>query len=199
MSATRALQQHTGEFRRRFRNHQYEVSPNGILFPQAQAIIRGVFTHGQKGLPQKEDWNLLPDQSLTNILAVYFGATDKHAAFYLALFNGAATPAANWTASNFAATAGEITSGTEGYSESTRPQWVPGTAASNLIGNSASKAEFTIATASQVTITGAALLTASAKGSTSGVLCSATRYASADVQNNGNTYTLGYTIGLTDS
>lgn len=193
-----SVMRHIREFARRFRNHEYEQTPTGILFPKAKALFCGVYTHGELGGPMATDRNRVVTQCLTDMLSVYLNGGTQHANFYLALFGGAATPAANWTAASFASTAGEITSGSEGYSESTRQLWVPGTASAGSINNDASKAQFTIVTASQLTITGAGMLTNSAKGSTSGVLINSVRFAAADVQNNGSTYTLGWSVTVSD-
>ena len=55
----------------------------------------------------------------------------------------------------------------------------------------------TIATSSQLNVTGAAMLTTSARGGTTGVLVSATKYAAARVFQSGDTYEVGYRLSLT--
>ena len=115
----------------------------------------------------------------------------------LALFSGAAAPAANWTAASFAAAASEIVSLTEGYTNATRPAWTPANTSTGSIDNMASVASVTIATSSQLNVTGAAMLTNSTRGGTTGVLVSATKYAAARVFQSGDTYEVGYRLSLT--
>lgn len=141
--------------------------------------------------------NLIVNEGLAHILNVAMGSTPKPTGYYIALFSGATAPAANWTASNFAATAGEIVSLTEGYTAATRPQWTPTNTNSNSIDNMTTVASLTIATATQLNVTGAALLTNSAKGGTAGVLVSATKYAATRTFQNGDVYEVGYRLSLT--
>ena len=136
---------------------------------------------------------------MIDVLNTYFiNSKAKQAGFYLALFSGATAPAANWTAANFATVANEITSLTEGYASATRPQFVPTSATDQTyIDNLANTARLTIATSSQLNVTGTALLTNSARGGTTGVFISATKYAVARTFQNGDTYDVGYRFALT--
>ena len=61
----------------------------------------------------------------------------------------------------------------------------------------ATVASLTIATSSQLNVTGAALLTGSARGGTTGVLVSASLYAAPRTFQAGDIYELGYRINLT--
>lgn len=141
--------------------------------------------------------NLIVTEGLAHMLNVAFGSTAKPAGYYLALFSGAAAPAANWTAANFASVASEIVSMTEGHTSATRPAWTPTNTATNSIDNMTTVASVTIATASQLNVTGAAMLTNSTRGGTTGVLISATKYASTRVFQNGDVYEIGYRLSLT--
>ena len=125
------------------------------------------------------------------------GSTAKPAGYFLALFSGAAAPADNWTAANFAATASEIVSLTEGYTSPTRPAWTSANTNTGSIDNMAAVATVTIATAGQLNVTGAAMLTNNTRGGTTGALVSATKYAAARVFQNGDTYDIGYRLSLT--
>lgn len=109
------------------------------------------------------------DQARTSLEQI--GTTAKPAGLYLALFSGATAPAANWGAASFAAVASEIVSQTEGYTAATRPVWTPVNTNTGSIDNLASVASLTIATASQLNVTGAALLTNSTRGGTTGAPC----------------------------
>lgn len=146
----------------------------------------------------KEGDNLIVLEGLAHILSVALGATPKPAGYYLALFSGAAAPAANWTGANFAAVASEITSMTEGYTSPTRPAWTPpASTATNSIDNMASVATVTIATAGTLNVTGAALLTGSTRGGTADKLVSASKYAVARTFQDGDVYDVGYRLSLT--
>lgn len=175
-----------------------------LLWGLSRVLGEGVHAHGEYfgrvngGGWAKEGDNLIVLEGLAHILSVAFGATPKPAGYYLALFSGTAAPAANWTGSTFSAAASEIVSMTEGYTSPTRPVWTPpSSTSSNSIDNMAAVASVTIATASQLNVTGAALLTNSARGGTTGVLVSATKYAAPRTFQNGDVYDIGYRLSLT--
>lgn len=177
----------------------YKTDDQGGLILLDGVRAQGFYTHSVNGQDLREDPNLIVDQGLIHMLDVAFGATAKLSNWYLALYAGAISPAANWTAASFAATASEITSGSEGYSNATRPVFTAGAAAANEINNLATKASFTIVTASVLNVNGAALLSNSAKGSTAGVLASATRYAATRALYNGDVFEQGYRVVLTST
>jgi hypothetical protein len=183
----------------RMAQHQYEVSDEGIYLPKERAFIQGAYTHNVNGLDERTDHNILTDEGLNHLLNVGFNGATATGTWYLALFSGNVTPAANWTAANFTATATEITSGTEGYTESVRQTYNEATSTAKSITNNASKAAFTFATASSVTVWGAALLSVSTKGGTTGVLMSAGKFNTARVLYNTDVFNLGYTINLTSA
>ena len=176
----------------------FQVTDDGILFPRQGILAKGeYFGRVNGGAWEKEGDNLITTEGLAHILNVALGATAKPAGYFLALFSGAAAPAANWTAAGFAATANEITSMSEGYTAATRPAWTPGTATANSIDNLTAVASVTIATAASLNVTGAALLTNSTRGGTGGVLVSASKYAAARTFQNNDTYEIGYRLNLT--
>lgn len=186
------------ELVRALARENYDVTEAGILFPSQGVLAGGTYIDRVNGDEWQQTPNLIVDQGLAHILSVAFGATAKPAGYYLALFSGATAPAANWTASNFASVASEIVSQTEGYTNATRPVWTPPSSTStNSIDNTASVASLTMATATSLNVTGAALLTNSTRGGTTGVLVSATKYASARVFQNNDTYEVGYRVSLT--
>ena len=143
--------------------------------------------------------NLLPAEGILDALGTWLGATAKKAAWYLGLYANAINPASTWKAANVAATAGELTSLTEGYSESTRPQFTPNAAANGAIDNVGQEAAFTIATAGTVNIEGAFLISDNTRGGTAGVLGSAARYAQTRALQNGDNYKVGYRVTLTST
>lgn len=190
------LAKHAKEFQGYLDNHQYEVTDAGILFPKAGAIACGTYGHDINGEDYREDHNTIPVEGLNHLLTTTLANGAKNSNWYLALYSGAYTPVAGLTAATFPATANELTSNTEGYSETARRPWTPGAAANGTLDNTDSKAAFTIATAGSVTINGAALLSTSAKGATTGVLVSAAKFSAARTQYAGDVFNLLYRVSL---
>jgi hypothetical protein len=77
--------------------------------------------------------------------------------------------------------------------------WTPSAPSTNMIDNLANKAAFTIATASSLTVNGAALLSESAKGAVTGKLVSATKFAAARTLYNTDVFNLAYRVQLTST
>lgn len=193
------LKKHFAEFRRAFLGHRYEKTGNGLFFPAQKVLAHGVYVHDVNGQDERIDRNLLPDQGLTKMLGVMFGAETQITAWYLAPFSGNVTVLDTWNAANFAANATEITSGTEGYTESTRRAWTPAAAATKNINSNAAKSAFTIATATSLTIRGMGLLSTNTKGGTTGVLASAAKFATARVLQDTDAFNVGYGVTLSST
>jgi hypothetical protein len=189
------------EFAADIRKERYEHTEGGILLKRGGVQLTGIYEEGIVGQP--DSWrrhkNLIPDAGILMILGIAFYTDAKINAWYLAPFAGSSAVAAGWTAANFTANATEITSNTEGYTEAARQLFVPAAPAAGKVTNTASKANFTIITATQLTITGLGLLSASAKGATSGVLASAVKFGTARVLNTADVWGGGYEVSLTDS
>lgn len=198
---TRELRKHAGEFLAAIRRHKYEVSPQGILFPAAGAFISGIYTHDVNGLDERQDHNLLTAESIGYILGNAFYSTSKISTWYQALQGANVTPLSTWTAANYTANATELTSTTEGYTGSTRPTFVPAapTGTPVTVSSVASKAAYTIATATTLSVYGAALLSAQARGATTGVLGSASKFSSVRTLNDTDVFNCGYQVSLTSS
>lgn len=196
----RDLQKHAGEFGRYLRSNKYEATEDGgILFPRAAAIAHGGYIHDVNGFDERFDKNLLPDEGLVYLLSVGLNNGAKLATWYLSLYAANYTPLAGLTAASYPATASEITSNTEGYTETTRPVWTPTAPTTPLIDNLANKAAFTIATASSLTVNGAALLSDATKGAVTGKLISATKFSAARTLYNTDVFNLAYRVQLTSS
>lgn len=186
------------EIAREIRAERYDLTPDGLYLPRLGAIASGeYFGRVNGGAWEKEGDNLIVTEGFAHMLNVAFGSTAKTAGCYLAIFSGNTNPAANWTAASFAAIASEIVSMTEGHTGATRPVWTPANTTTGSIDNMQSVATLTIATASQLNITGAALLTSNQRGGTTGALISASLYASSRTFQNNDTYDLGYRLNLT--
>lgn len=191
---------HAREFLRYLRNGQYEQTvEGGILMPKAQALFANYYEHDLNGQDLQRDPNLLTIEGLTYLLTAGFYNGTKLATWFLSIYGGNYTPTTALTAASYPATASEITSGTEGYSEATRPAWTLAAPATAAATNVASKAAFTIVTASSLTIYGAALCSESAKGAVTGNCASATKFATARVAYNTDVFNLGYVTTLTSA
>lgn len=177
----------------------YTDNQDGSITTDQGVTAKGMYYDRINGGEWQETPNLITNEGLTHMLNVAMGTTPKPAGYFLALFSAAAQPQATWTAASFASTASEIVSMTEGYANATRPAWVPTNTSTQAIDNMApaNVAKVTIKTASQLTVQGAAILTNSAKGSTAGVLVSATKYAAARIFQDNDTYEIGYRLALT--
>lgn len=190
------LSKHAREFKGYIDAHQYDVTDDGILFPRAGAMASGEYFYDTNGENCESTHNLLPTQALNYLLEAGLRGGAGISGWYLALFGGAYTPTSTLTAATFPALATEIVSPTEGYTESLRRPWVSGAPSVGATDNLTDRAAFTIASASEVTIRGAALLSDSVRGGTNGVLLSAARFANARTESAGNIFNLGYRVRL---
>ncbi len=191
-----SLRRFAGELKRYLTNHRWERTDNGaILFPRASLALRGLIVHDVNGADVRYDHNVVPTEGLNHVLDVTLHGSAQITTWYLGLFSGAVTPGASITAATVASTLTEITSGTDGYSESTRVAYNEAAAAAGATTNAANKAAFTIVMSSgDLTVNGCFLASASAKGATTGTLYSASRFSSARTLSNGDIFNLGYTI-----
>lgn len=130
------------------------------------------FGFSVNGSPYVWTPNRVVDQGINHTLnVVLFGAPQINT-WYIAPFAANVTPAADVTAASFASTLTEFTS----YSEASRPVWTPDAAATALeLINNAAPALFTVVGGGQTAIHGAGLLSAQAKGATTGTCFSAGR------------------------
>lgn len=173
---------------------------NGIIIGGI-ARATGTFFHKLATEPEDAlvaDHNLLVDQGILKQLGVMYYTDTKISNWYLTLFSGSTAPAANLTAANFASTMSEITSSTEGFSNATRPQFVPAQPAANVVNNLAAKAAFNIVATTSIMVTGGALISDNTRGGTAGTLSSASQFSAGRELFNGETFELGYQIALTN-
>lgn len=195
----RLQEQVKAELRKELRAERYDMSAEGVYFPRNGIMVAGEYwgrvNHGKW---EHEGDNLVVTEGLVHILNVALGSTAKAGNFYLALFSGASAPDANWTGTTFASAASEIVSQAEGYTNATRPLWqYTNASGSAQIDNFSNPAVLTIATAASLNVTGAALLSSSTRGGTTGVLVSASKFAATRTFQDGDTYELGYRLNAT--
>ena len=190
------LKKHAREFKGYLDTHQYDVTDEGILFPKAGALASGEYFYDSNGANPESTANLLPTQGLNYLLETSLRNGAQQTQWYLAIFSGAYTPVSGVTAATFTSAATEITSASEGYTETTRRPWNSVVASGGVTDNVADRAAFTIASANEVTIRGAALLSDPVKGGTNGVLLSIARFTNARTESSGNVFNLGYRVRL---
>lgn len=187
---------HRNEIRRAINNHRYERTPSGILVPSMGAVIGGVFESWVNGADHQIDPNIIPTEGLDHALTVLCKNGSPTATWSTALFEGNVTPGAAYTAATFTATTTEFTS----YDEATRVAWVEGSVSAGSVSNSASKADFTIASGVvNKVLYGAALLSASAKSATTGTLLACALFSSTRTVNATDVLSVQYTLTLTSS
>src|SRR4051812_41149031 len=118
---------HMKEVRQFVRNGDFVGTPEGVLI-HGCIRARGRYVHSVNGGQDvRYDYNLIPTEGITYVIGVaWLAAVAKLPSWFLAPYSGNVDPAANWTGANFASLATEITSTTEGFSNTTRPAWVPG-------------------------------------------------------------------------
>ena len=167
-------EKHIRELARHFRNYNYEHDDNGGVVI-AHARVAGVFETTAPDGTVTRTKNLWTTEGLNYLLSAGLANGTRYSAFYIAPFSGNVTLADTLTAATFASTVTELTTQ---YTNATRLEWVEAVPASKNINNDSNPAILTTAVDS-VTIWGLGLLSSSTKGSTSGVLVSAAKYASA--------------------
>lgn len=119
--------------------------------------------------------NLIPGEGLDHMMSVVFKGAQQVPTWFIALYEGNYTPVPTLTAVAFPAAATECTA----YTPTQRVEFVEGAVASGAVDNAANRAEFTFTSAK--TVYGGVITSSAAKGSTTGVLVSAVRFASPKV------------------
>lgn len=165
-----------------------------VLVPEGSIAPHGHFEvstrkPGEEWGPWTIDPNLVVAEGRSYILGSSLGGQAQKATFYIALFGGNVTPPDTWTGANFVANATEFTN----YDEATRVLWQDDAVAGGIIGNDTNPAVFTLS-AGGGTIRGAALVEASAKGATTGILVAASRFVADKVMAVGEELRVKYII-----
>ena len=171
------IKKHRREIARHLRNGRTEMTPSGLLIKGGMnALCNGIFKdtlyRDGEADPQISP-NLVVNQGLIHILNTVFAAQAPITAWYIGLFSGNVTPQANWTAANIVANSTELT----GYASGTRPAFTTAVVSAPSIGNTGNEADFAFDASGPYTARGAFLISAPAKGSVTGTLMAATRFA----------------------
>lgn len=178
------------EFARALRNFRYERTENGVWFAAQQVEFGGIFETSVDGSAWAPHKNTVTLPFLDKMLSDWFNSGTPPTGFYIAPFTNNVAPSSSLTAANFTATQGEYT----GYTQSARVAWTSnGAASAQTVSNSNAPAEFTVG-ASATTIRGAGLITASAKGATTGVLVAAALFDVGNSMNPGSTIKIKYSL-----
>lgn len=181
------------DLRRALRTHKYERSTGGILLPAAQMLIGGVFGCRVDDGPLQAGHNTIANEFIDLLLNVVLGNASAPSAWYIAPFTSSTAPTNALTGATFTATQTEYTA----YTESTRQQWVKDAASTaEVMQNANAPAVFTIGTGG-ATITGAGMLSASAKSATSNTLAAAGLFSAANTLGAGSKLTVEYGISGT--
>lgn len=135
---------------------------------------RFVIEHVRGGevIDREDITNLVTNEGLDHLLNTVFHGGTQIASWYLGLFEGNYTPIATVTGATIAQSSTECVA----YDEASRQEYNEAAASAQSITNSANRAVFTMNATK--TIYGAFLASNSTKGSTSGTLFSAARFAS---------------------
>ena len=169
------LKKNAREIGRHLRNRKWEQTPGGILIDRGgmNALMNGAFIDTLNGEDPQLSPNLVVDQGLIHVLNTVFAGAAQVTQWYIGLFSGNVTPQPNWTAANVVANATELT----GYAPSTRPGFTVAPVSAPSLGNTGSEANFAFDASGPYIARGAFLISVSTKGSTTGVLMAATRFA----------------------
>ena len=169
------LKKNAREIGRHLRNRKWEATPGGILIDRGgmNALMNGAFIDTLNGEDPQLSPNLVVDQGLIHVLNTVFAGAAQVTQWYIGLFSGNVTPQPNWTAANVVANATELT----GYAPSTRPGFTVAPVSAPSLGNTGSEANFAFDASGPYIARGAFLISVSNKGSTTGVLMAATRFA----------------------
>lgn len=181
------------ELRRALHNFKYEKTETGVFFPASGILFGGVFSCRIDNGPLIAGHNAVTNEFVNLMLNVVLGNTSAPTAWYIAPFTSSTTPTSALTAATFTATQTEYT----GYTEATRQQWTSdGASTAQTMQNANAPATFTIGTGG-ATITGAGLLSASAKSATTGTLAAAGLFAAANTLGANSKLTVEYGLSGT--
>ena len=186
------------ELARALRNFHYEPTDDGRLyFPKQKAFVGGVFSTTVNGRDERIDPNTMTKQGLDDVLACYFPVASRGTVptgLYFAPYINDVTPADTLTAANYNGIMDEFTN----YTEATRPQWTGAAVSNQTTGNAAAPGVFTFGVGGG-TVRGMALISSSAKESTSGKLVCCAAFGAARVLLAGDVLSAKYDLTATDA
>jgi hypothetical protein len=134
--------------------------------------------------------NLIPQVGMDLLAGFIRGQGALVSNWYVGVYAGNFVPSSATAAADLPTNAGEATN----YSQATRPLWDNAYDGTSVIGNLASRAEFTFA--ADTRLYGGFLVSSSAKGGNTGTLLSIARFATPQDVPAGSTFRVGVTITL---
>lgn len=201
----RDLVKHFREFSRYFRNHQYEVTESGVLFPRAHAFMAGIYDHWVTGYESGlcRDFNVIPTQGQNHLLDVAFKGGTAVTSWYLGLHSGTGAESAAVTAATYNATYSEIQAQSGdpgGYTSATRVLWNTDAidTANATLDNDTTKAAFTVSTTTTLVVNGAWLTSKSGRTDYTGYAMSVVKFSATRNLADTDVFNLKYTIDLNE-
>lgn len=188
------LIRHRAEFARALANHDYDLTPAGIVFPKQKALVSGAFITTINDRDMQVDPNIVPTEALNYLLQAGLKGTGALSAWYIAPFLNNVAPTAALTAANYETTLNEWIA----YDEAARQAYtLPASPTGGVFSNSAAPAVFTSNAAA--TIYGAGILSASAKEATTGKIFCASLFAAGRVLAAADKLTVQYDVSATST
>lgn len=173
------------------------VHDEGIYIPALGALASGIYTHSVNGGDVQSDTNMIVNEGLLYLLRTGLLNGTRQPNWYIALNGSNYTPSAALKGVGYPSAAGEIVSQTEGYVEDARQAWIPDAPGeSPFLENSSNLAKFTIATASEVVVYGAAILSGSVRGSVADILLSTVKFSKPRTLYDTDVFSMAYHIEL---
>lgn len=188
------LIRHRAEFARAIANHDFELTPAGIVFPKQKALVAGAFITKVNDRDMQVDPNLVPTEALDYLLLAGLKASGALSTWYIAPFLTNAAPTAALTAANFNTTLTEWIA----YNEAARQAYtLPAAPTTGAFSNSAAPAVFTSNAAA--TVYGAGILSASAKQAATGKIFCASLFSAGRVLAAADKLTVQYDVSATST
>ena len=173
---------------------KFERTEDGVFFPSSRLLATGVFRYNKRGEPEECSENLVVNQGLDYLLSIGMTGAGSTSPWHIMPYEGNVTVLASWVGATVH-TAGVADEWTL-YTAATRPVWDQQGVASGGIDSFNSKASFESTTIGQI-IRGAALISGSAKSTSSTVLMAASNFSSAKTLDVGEILDIGYGLQLT--
>jgi hypothetical protein len=154
-------------------NVKFEQTESGLQIPTQELFVGGVYEIYVNGELVEELPNLVTTEGLNYLLEVALAGGSQISNWYVTAYKNAVTPAANWDASNFDSTADEIDA--TDVTAATRQPWSNAAVSSAQVDNYASKAEYTVLSAT-LDLNGVAFVSNANYGDVTGKVLSATQF-----------------------
>lgn len=170
----------------------YELTPGGVMLPVLQAKLGGVWSVQKNDGPIEYQHNVVTTEGATAMLDIMFHGATQILTWYVGLYEGVFTPLVSHGASDIVATFDEWIN----YDNATRPAWDEAAASAGSITDN-TVANF-VSSADTQTVTGAFLVSVSAKSAITGTCFSVANFSSAKALDTNDELNVGYTLTAQD-